>query len=100
MLRLWRADYNLWKPVLVDCPNGAWPALDADEIPVRPGTHFETEEQAWDQLRVDVLAWAESTEGALREAREELRFCRREHVKATAALGIFIKNRDEHKGVL
>jgi hypothetical protein len=100
MLQLWRADYNLWKPVLVDCPDGAWPALDAEGIPVRPGTHFETEEQAWDQLRVDVLAWAESTEGALRQAQADLRWRRGEHRKATGALALFIKNGDEHRGVL
>lgn len=49
-LHLWRSDQELCRAVLVHCPDGEYPAKDADGHSIYENTHFKNEDDAWDCL--------------------------------------------------
>ncbi|MBI4672421.1 MAG: hypothetical protein HY741_12255 [Chloroflexi bacterium] len=71
-LTMWRADKTKLTPVKVECPDGLYPHNDADGEKIFNNTHFETEEEAWAQLRGNVLAWVEMAGAQITQAEFEL----------------------------
>ncbi len=57
VIKMWRADEKQQEPVLVECPNGLYPAKDVDGFTVFENTHFENKEHAWDKLLRESEAW-------------------------------------------
>lgn len=49
-LFMFRADDASLTAVKVECPNGLWPAHDADGIQIYSNTHFELESDAWKRI--------------------------------------------------
>ena len=56
-LVMFRADDESQTPVRVECPNGLWPAYDADGIQIFSNTHFELESDAWKRIYDNAKAW-------------------------------------------
>ncbi len=51
VLVMWRADKKQMKPVEVQCPDGLYPALDADGEKIWENTHFKTRAECMECLR-------------------------------------------------
>lgn len=68
---MWRADTKQLRAVRVACPNGLYPAKDADGEKIFVNTHYSTESEAWNHLRVHTeisVRWAaEAIEKAQRD---------------------------------
>ncbi len=56
VLTMWRADGEQLMPVLVACPDGLYPAKDADGVPIYENTHFQTRLEAWSKIRQEAEA--------------------------------------------
>ncbi|HSX49899.1 MAG TPA: hypothetical protein VLF09_03015 [Cellvibrio sp.] len=75
---MFRADEDQQRPVKVSCPNGLWPAQDADGINIYENTHFELESDAWKRIYDNAKAWVSlagrsvtQAENSLAEARAD-----------------------------
>ena len=71
-LTMWRADKTKLEPVKVECPDGLYPHSDANGEKIFKNTHFETEEEAWAQLRGEVLARVAMAGAQIAQAEFEL----------------------------
>jgi len=72
-LTMWRADKTKLIPVKVECPDGLYPHNDAaDGEKIFINTHFTTEEEAWAQLRGEVLARVEMAGAQIAQAEFEM----------------------------
>lgn len=56
-LVMFRADDEKQIPVAVECPNGLWPAYDADGIQIYSNTHYKLESEAWQHIYDNAKAW-------------------------------------------
>lgn len=69
---LYRADTDLLKPVRVLCPDGRYPAHDAEGHQVFDNSHFETEQEAWKHLLDNAEAGVSLAGGRVKEARQRV----------------------------
>ena len=72
-LQLWRADYEQARPAFVDCPNGGYPATDAEGNKIWENSHFATKEDAWNHLETSAAAGVENTGSTIESARHNMR---------------------------
>lgn len=71
-LWLYRADTDQLKPVRVHCPDGHYPHCDADGHQVFVNTHFDTEQEAWQNLLDNAQAGVSLAGGRVKEARQRV----------------------------
>jgi hypothetical protein len=71
-LWLYRADTDLLRPVRVHCPDGRYPAHDADGKIVYENTHFDSERDAWECLFRNAQAGVSLAGGRVKEARQRV----------------------------
>jgi hypothetical protein len=76
-LRLWRADRDAARPILVSCPDGEYPASDADGVKIYENSHFEELEDAWQSLENNAAAGVELVGGTIEGIRNQLRIAER-----------------------
>ena len=67
---MWRADMTTWDVVEVACPNGLWPAKDADGVSIFDNTHFPSYEEALTKLTAEAKAYLKLSHDALKAAEE------------------------------
>ena len=67
-LFLWRADEGQGLAVYVECPDGGYPATDADGVQIYMNSHFGLEEEAWSNLFSNAAARIEAAGSQLTEA--------------------------------
>jgi hypothetical protein len=72
-MKLWRVDYDALSVAEVDCPDGGFPARDADGVKIFDNSHFRTEEDAWIAIERDVNSHIVMVGRAVEDARERLR---------------------------
>lgn len=92
-MKLWRADLDQLKPVLVDCPRGGWPNDDADGHKIFDNTHFATEVAAWDKLIAESSAGVSLAGSRVEECRQKLDHA---NVLAAQAAVEFARVREHH----
>ena len=71
-LWLYRADDKLLKPIRVHCPNGRYPAKDADGQVVYINSHFDTEAAAWKSLLDNSQAGVSLAGSQVKRAKQQL----------------------------
>jgi hypothetical protein len=71
-LWLYRADAEQLKPVRVLCPDGRYPARDAEGYCVFVNSHFDTEQEAWQYLLDNAEAGVSLAGGRVKEARQRV----------------------------
>lgn len=71
-LVMFRADDMSLTPVRVECPNGLWPAHDADGIQIYSNTHFELESDAWRRIYDNAKAWVSMAGRSVTQAEASL----------------------------
>ena len=74
-MKLWRAECNDIRPVLVECPSTCRTMIgctDSDGVTIFINTHFDTEDQAWDNLVSDAKAWVRLAGRDIKEAKSRL----------------------------
>lgn len=91
-LKLWRADRKKLRPVLVDCPNGRYPASDADGCTVYDNSHFDTEAAAWGNLRDNLLAHIELVGDRIQQIENQLTEARADAGTAARNYAMFQDN--------
>lgn len=92
-MKLWRArDLKEEKPVLVDCPNGAWPNKDLDGIDIFVNTHFETQDEAWESLLSNARAGVKLAKNRVVTAEKRLEKARKDVVEEVKYMDIIYSN--------
>jgi hypothetical protein len=76
-LYMWRADMKQLKAVRVACPNGLYPASDANGIPIFENTHYPTAGEAWKHVLGNVTIGVQWAARNLKDAQEQVRKCER-----------------------
>jgi hypothetical protein len=71
-LWLYRADADQLKPVWVHCPEGRYPAKDADGQVVYINSHFDTEAAAWKNLLDNSEAGVRLAGSQVKRAKQQL----------------------------
>ena len=89
---MWRADKTKLAPVKVECPNGLYPNNDADGEKIFNNTHFQTEEEAWAQLRGEVLAGVAMAGAQIAQAEFELQKRKDQAANAAKAYDVLSTN--------
>ena len=92
MLKLWKYDEEKGTIKQVDCPNGGWPAKDADGVEIFDNTHFDTPERAWTEARDNAEAWVASAGMNVRNAESRLQKQLKEAGEACAAFANYKRN--------
>lgn len=93
VLQLWQTDLEQLRPVLVDCPDGRYPARDADGYLIFENTHFESEEAAWQRLEKELTSKLYLTGCALIEAEKQTQKRKEDAADIAKAWATFENNR-------
>lgn len=76
-IKLWKSKYDeataTASLIEVECPNGRWPAVDADGETVFDNSHFNTREEAFAHRLHDAECVARFRAGQINELRQRLR---------------------------
>lgn len=91
-LKMWRAKDGMTKPKLVECPDGLYPANDADGIAIFVNTHFETEDEAWRSIESSVLAHVALAGNFVNRAKQQLKEAQEEAAEAAGNFAEYQRN--------
>lgn len=86
VLKMWRADIQLWQPIEVECPHGLYPHKDADGVAIYINTHFKTKTEALNKLLGEAEAWVSISERDLSRIKTDLKAIESECEKSHEAL--------------
>lgn len=96
-LVLWRDDYDLMRPVRVECPSGGYPASDADGVRICDNTHWPTEEESWESMRREVEAHVCCRASDVKNAERGLVLARERAAEACKEMAEYLDSRDKRR---
>lgn len=98
-LVMWRADTAAGRAVMVECPNGLWPANDADGVPIFENTHFTTQEDAFLKVQADASARIELAARSVSKAEHALQEALREAGEAAKHWSAVMRHSNDQKAI-
>lgn len=96
-MKMYRTCLVQMKPVEVDCPDGGYPAKDANGANIYVNTHFRREIEAWERIQGEALRAVRSEGYTVRAMEEALAEQKDKAAQAAKAYDLFMSNWEEHQ---